>query len=350
MGLPSVQKAVVVTAPQEAKVVADRPLPALRENHILVKVVCVALNPADWKHIDFFPAPGALLGYDYSGIVEETGPGVTRFAKGDRICGLVHGGNAVQFEDGAFAEYIMAKEHVSIHIPENLSFQEAATIGVGITTVGLALHQSLKLKLPDDPIAPPVPILIYGGSSATGSLAIQVAKLSGYQVLTTCSPHNFDFVKRLGADVVCDYKDPGAASHIRSLTGDQLQIVFDTISIESSAQFCAEAISTEGGSYTSLLPVSAPRSDVQSSVVLGYTAFGAPFEFASQSFAAVPEDKAFAAWWLPLVAEMLASGKLKAHPLALREGGLDGVMDGLEHLRQDRVSGQKLVYNVSETS
>lgn len=242
------------------------------------------------------------------------------------------------------------KEHDQIHIPENLSFQKAATIGVGITTVGLSLYQSLKLKLPNDPIAEPVPILIYGGSSATGSLAIQVAKLSGYQVHTTCSSHNFDFVKSLGADVVFDYRDPGAASEIRRLTDDQLKIVFDTISIESSANFCAEAISTEGGSYTCLLPITVPRSDVKSNLVLGYTAFGEPFEFASQFFAAVPEAKAFAAWWLPLVAKLLESGKIKAHPLALREGGLDGVIEGLDLLRKDRVSGQKLVYNVSATS
>lgn len=350
MGLPSTQKAIVVIAPQEAKLVTDRPLPALREHQILVKVVCVALNPADWKHVDFSSAPGALLGYDYSGIVEETGKGVTRFAKGDRICGLVHGGNALQLEDGAFAEYIVVKDHVQIHIPENLSFQQAATIGVGIVTVGLSLYHNLKLNLPNDPIAEPVSILIYGGSTATGSLAIQFAKLSGYHVLTTCSPHNFDFVKSLGADIVCDYKDPGAANEIRRLTGDKLKLALDTISLESSAKFCADAISTEGGAYTCLLPVTAPRSDVKSGLVLGYTAFGDAFELGPQSFAAVPEDKAFAAWWLLLAEKFLASGKIKVHPLSVREGGLEGVLDGLDLMRKDQVSGQKLVYNVSEAS
>ncbi|KAL8785264.1 MAG: hypothetical protein Q9213_003468 [Squamulea squamosa] len=350
MGLPSVQKAIVVIAPQEAKFITDRPLPALRDHHILVKVVCTALNPADWRAIDFYSAPGSLLGFDYSGIVEEIGKGVTRFVKGDCICGATHGGNARQLEDGAFAEYIIVEDHIQIHIPENLSFQQAATLGVGISTVGLSLYQNLNLNLPNNPIAEPISILIYGGSSATGSLAIQFAKLSGYHVLTTCSPHNFDFVKNLGADVVCDYKDPGAMNEIRRLTGDKLKIVLDTISIESSAKFCAEAISTKGGAYTSLLPITVPRSDVKSDLVLAYTAFGEPFELGPQSFAAVPEHQAFSARWWLLAEQCLASGKIKVHPPSVREGGLEGVLDGLDLMRKDRVSGQKLVYNVSETS
>ncbi|KAL8919480.1 MAG: hypothetical protein Q9208_006765 [Pyrenodesmia sp. 3 TL-2023] len=350
MGLPSVQKAIVVIAPQEAKLIADRPLPALRDHHVLVKVVSAALNPADWRAIDFYPAPGALLGFDYSGVVEETGKGVTRFAKGDRICGATHGGNARQLEDGAFAEYIVVKDHIQIPIPKNLSFQQAATLGVGISTVGLSLYQSLKLTLPNNPIVEPISILIYGGSTATGSLAIQFAKLSGYHVLTTCSPHNFDFVKSLGADVVCDHKEPGASNKIRDLTGDKLKIVLDTISIESSAKFCAEAISTAGGAYTSLLPITVPRSHVRSDLVLAYTAFGEPFELGQQSFVAVPEDRAFSASWWLLAEQFLASGKIKVHPPSVREGGLEGVLDGLDLMRKSRVSGQKLVYNVSEVS
>ncbi|KAL9025020.1 MAG: hypothetical protein Q9196_006085 [Gyalolechia fulgens] len=350
MGLPSVQKALVVIAPQEAKFITDRPLPALRDHHLLVKVVCVALNPADWRAVDFYSAPGALLGFDYSGIVEEIGQGVTRFAKGDRICGATHGGNACQLQDGAFAEHIVVKDHIQIHIPKNLSFQQAATLGVGISTVGLSLYQNLSLNLPNNPIADPISILIYGGSSATGSLAIQFAKLSGYHVVTTCSPHNFDFVKSLGADVVYDYKQPGASNEIRRLTGDHLKIVLDTISIESSAKFCAEAISTEGGVYTSLLPVTVPRSDVKSDLVLAYTAFGEPFKLGPQSFAAVPDDQAFAASWWLLAEQCLATGKIKVHPPSVREGGLEAVLDGLDLMRKDRVSGQKLVHNVSEAS
>jgi NADPH:quinone reductase-like Zn-dependent oxidoreductase len=80
-----------------------------------------------------------------------------------------------------------------------LSFEEAATLGVGVTTVGQGLYQSLKLPLPDKPATEKTYLLIYGGSTATGSLAIQYAKLSGLTVGVTCSPKNFDYVKSLGA-------------------------------------------------------------------------------------------------------------------------------------------------------
>jgi len=157
-------------------------------------------------------------------------------------------------------------------------------------------------------------------------------------------------VKSLGADMVCDYKDPGAANEIRRLTGDKLKIAFDTISLESSAKFCAEAISTEGGAYTCLLPITAPRSDIKSKLVLAYTAFGEAFTLGPQSFAAVPEDQAFSAWWWLLAEKLLTSGKIRVHPLSVREGGLEGVLEGLDLMRKDQVSGQKLVYNVSEAS
>ncbi|KAJ8111359.1 hypothetical protein ONZ43_g5642 [Nemania bipapillata] len=348
MGLPSIQKALVVVGKQEAGVVTDRPLPALRDHHLLVKVVSVALNVADWRHIDFYSSPGALLGFDYSGIVEETGKDVTRFAKGDRVCGLAHGGNARQNEEGAFAEYIIVIDHAQIHIPKNLSFQEAATLGVGLNTAGLSLYQYLKLKTPSEPVSELVSVLVYGGSTATGSLAIQLAKLSGYHVVTTCSPHNFEFVRGLGADWVCDYRDPGAGTEIRKLTGDKLKIVFDTISTELTAKFCAEAISSEGGAYASLLPIEVPRSNVTSKLILGYTVFGQDFELGGHPFAAVPEDKDFATCFFPLVGEYLERGKLKVHPPSVREGGLEGILQGLDLLRNGQISAQKLVYNVSE--
>jgi len=215
------QKAVIVTSPKHAELVYNRPIPKLREDCIFVKNVSVALNPTDWKHIDYLAPPGVLVGCDYAGIVEEVGRGVKRpFAKGDRICGFAHGSNAVEHQDGTFAEYIVVKGDLQHKIPDEMSFQDAATLGLGVTTAALGLYQSLSLALPNDPIQNAVPILIYGGSTATGTLAIQFAKMSGYQVLTTCSPRNFDQVKKIGADAVFDYNDPSSA---------------DTISLESSA-------------------------------------------------------------------------------------------------------------------
>lgn len=79
MSLPTTQKAVVIQGPGVAKVVADRPIPKLRDGFILVKTAAVGLNPTDWKHIDHIvKEAGPVVGCDYAGVVEAVGPGVTK--------------------------------------------------------------------------------------------------------------------------------------------------------------------------------------------------------------------------------------------------------------------------------
>jgi NADPH:quinone reductase-like Zn-dependent oxidoreductase len=152
-------------------------VPALRPEYLLIKTVAVALNPTDWKSIDR-ANENVTIGCDYAGTVEEIGERVTkRFKRGDRVCGFVLGANSAQLEDGADGEYLVAKGDLVIKMPDDLSFEAAATLGVGITTIGQGLYQALKLPLPTQPAKERFPILIYGGSSATGALAIQWAKL-----------------------------------------------------------------------------------------------------------------------------------------------------------------------------
>ena len=197
------------------------------------------------------------------GTVIQVGPKVTKdFKPGDRIAGFAHGANAVEKEDGCFAEYAMVKGDVQCKVPENVSDEEASTLGIGITTVGQGLYQSLDLPLPgtgdrDEPV------LVYGGSTATGSLAIQFARLSGCQVITTCSPRNFDFVKALGAVEAFDYRDPKCAEKIREYTTDKLEHVLGCISEGSSPDISSEAISSQGGQVSYLLPTRRRRTDVE---------------------------------------------------------------------------------------
>jgi NADPH:quinone reductase-like Zn-dependent oxidoreductase len=160
-----------------ASIVSNAQIPSLRPDYILVKTIAVALNPTDWKHIGFVDSP-ATIGCDFAGIVDDVGKEVSLpWKKGDRICGFVHGGNVVQPEDGAFGEVLVAKGDLQMRIPDDMSFEEAATLGVGTLTVGQGMYQSLGLPFPDKPATESFPILIYGGSSATGVLAIQYAKL-----------------------------------------------------------------------------------------------------------------------------------------------------------------------------
>ncbi|KAJ3065233.1 hypothetical protein HDU99_004238, partial [Rhizoclosmatium hyalinum] len=180
----STTKAIVIQAAKDARIQSIA-VPTLKDDNILVQTKAVALNPTDWKHIDYLASPGARVGCDYSGVVLAVGSKVTNGLKvGDRVWGLVHGSNAVDHEDGGFGEVITARGDIQSRIPDNLSFEEAAALGVGVFTVGQGLYQSLGLPLPsleNPPAASDNYILIYGGSTATGALAIQYAKLSGWK-------------------------------------------------------------------------------------------------------------------------------------------------------------------------
>jgi NADPH:quinone reductase-like Zn-dependent oxidoreductase len=175
-------KAIVYNGCKQAILVHNRPLPVIRSNYLLIRVVSIALNPTDWKHIERdHPRVGGLIGCDLAGVVEDIGSAVPSelFKKGDRVCGFAHGGNFNNPEDGAFAEYALSSANMAMKIPNHLSYDEAATLGVGLSTVAQGLFEcgyGLGLALPSNPLKRSETLLIYGGSLATGTLGIQFAK------------------------------------------------------------------------------------------------------------------------------------------------------------------------------
>jgi NADPH:quinone reductase-like Zn-dependent oxidoreductase len=304
------------------------------------------------------------------GTVVQVGPKVTKsFKPGDRVAGFTHGVNAVEKEDGCFAQYAVAKGDVQCKLPDNLSDEDAATLGVGVTTVGQGLYQSLGLPLPGSGQKADYPLLVYGGSTATGSLAIQFAVLSGAKVVTTCSPRNFPFVKALGAAEAFNYNDPDCAKKIREYTGDKLTKVFDCISEGDSPKISSEAISSKGGVVSYLLNPKHDRTDVENKVsipfvdqpelhpltflaqaTLGYTITGEAFKFfGGMDVPAKPQDFEFGKTFWELATKLLASQQLTVHPTKVGSGGLEGVLKGLDELREGKVSGVKLVYKIDES-
>jgi NADPH:quinone reductase-like Zn-dependent oxidoreductase len=166
--------------------VRETPIPALRPGYILIKVVAVALNPTDWKHIASLNTP-VTVGCDYAGIVVDvatTPPEASSTAyvsttaiiktwrKGDRVYGVIHGSNPNHPEDGTFAEYVLALGDLQLKIPDDMSFEDAASLGMGISTVGQGF-QHLGLPLPGDKKDAGQKILVYGGSSSMGAYGIQ---------------------------------------------------------------------------------------------------------------------------------------------------------------------------------
>lgn len=153
-----------ITINENKAKVSEINVPKLRPTYMLAKVDSIALNPTDWKHINGKrAAPGGLSGCDFSGTVVEVGSDVTKaFQPGDRIAGTTHGANFSQPEDGCFAEYAMVKADLMVKIPDSLSFEDAATFPLGVSTVGQGLfQQAVKINLPTEPIKDHSPILIY---------------------------------------------------------------------------------------------------------------------------------------------------------------------------------------------
>lgn len=175
------------------------------------------------------------------------------------------------------------------------------------------------------------------------------ATSSGLQVIVTCSPHNFDLVKSLGADSVFDYKSPTCVSDIRAASDNNIRHIFDCISTPATAQVSADCFGPNGGKYSALHPIrDFPRSDVSTVFTSAYTIFGEQFRYGPNEIPAKPEDYEFGVKFWALAQELLASGKIKPHPYRVWPGRLEGILEGIKALEEEKVSGFKIVYRIAD--
>lgn len=159
-------------------------------------------------------------------------------------------------------------------------------------------------------------------------------------------------MKSLGADAVFDYNDPECGPEIRQYTNNSLRYVLDTITNDGSMKISAEALSSDSSQelhYSALLPSpldNFPRKDVNKRFTMYYEGFGEEYEKWGHKTPAKPDEYEFAKKFWATAEKLFEAGKLKAHPVDSRPGGLEGINAGLEDLKKDRVSGKKLVYTV----
>ena len=156
----------------------DIPKPELGKDPILVRIRAASLNSLDWRGMRgepivlMRPMTGwrrpkqAVRGVDLAGVVEAIGPGVTEFKVGDKVFGT---------RSAAWAEYVTGRELDLAHMPEGLSFEEAAAIPTaGVTALqGIRDHGQVK---------PGQHVLVYGAGGGVGSYAVQIAKAFGATV------------------------------------------------------------------------------------------------------------------------------------------------------------------------
>jgi hypothetical protein len=126
-------------------------------------------------------------------------------------------------------------------------------------------------------------------------------------------------------------------------------LVLDTIDTPETAKLSAEAMSSsKGGIYCNLMGVDSPREDVKSVFFLGYTALGEAYIYDGQEWPIVEKDYEFVKSFMGLAEQILADRKIVPHPAGVRSGGLESIHEGLDDLKQKRVSGEKLVYIIGD--
>jgi len=195
------------------------PKPSPRDDEVLIKVRAASVNPLDWRLMRGEPRvarfAGKLLklptgrpGVDVAGVVEAVGPRVTQFKPGDKVFGGCR---------GAFAEYGCTSESKITSIPDNVTFEQAATVNVAGLTALQGLRDKARIRRGEN-------VLINGAAGGVGTFAVQIAKVLGAEVTGVCSTGNVELVKSIGADSVIDYTNEDFTS-----TGKRYDVIFDCV-------------------------------------------------------------------------------------------------------------------------
>lgn len=225
--MPSNQAAWLTAKSATPVVVKSAPYTKPGADEIVVKNLALAINPVDWiKQVGgnmLFSWLGypLILGSDVAGEVVEVGPGVNRFRAGDRVLGHAVGMDkrSNKTSEGGFQQYTVLRTNLASPIPSSMSYESACVLPLCLSTAacGLFMKDFLALQYPtSSKTRTPTgqTLLVWGGSTGVGSNAIQLAVAAGYDVITTCSPRNFAYVRQLGACEVFDYSSKSVVADL----------------------------------------------------------------------------------------------------------------------------------------
>lgn len=361
-----------IDSPYADLTVRAAPMPKPGAGQLLLEVRAVAVNPLDaiiqsngtvmygWLR---YPV---VLGEDVAGVVVETGAGVDDFAVGDRVVayamGLEKGRDAVS--ESGFQAYVAVDASLAAVLPAAVAFEEAVVLPLAISTAAAGLFEKDQLGLDYSRLGNAAPrdevVVIWGGATAVGGNAIQLARAAGYRVITTASAKNHEQMRRLGAEAVFDYHDPDAANRIIDELGGSA--VAGILAVATgSAEPCLRIARATGATQVAMAspPVSfydQPRrrglslARIRLFLKLGTRTallqvrsrtrgIGASFIWGS-AIATSPVGPAVWGGYLPAA---LASGSHHLYPEAHIAGhGLPAIQGGIDTLRHG-VSARKLV-------
>jgi NADPH:quinone reductase-like Zn-dependent oxidoreductase len=294
----------------------DKPAPKAGE--VLVRVLAVSVNAADWHCLRGKPLfsratlgllrpKHKILGVDIAGQVEAVGSSVTRFKPGDEVYA-----NLLDHGFGGFAEFVAVPVDVVAPKPATLSFEEAASVPMAAVTAlqGLGHHGELQ---------PTQKVLVNGATGGVGTFAVQIAKAYGPEVTGVTSTRNLDLVRSLGADHVIDYT---TTDFVRG--GRRYDLILDTVGNRS------------------VRDLRRPLAEGGKAAVTGFTSMGRLLASSLRGGKQIARVQAHvSAKDLELLSELIEAGKVR--PQIDRRYPFGEIPAAIAYLEQGRARGKVVV-------
>ena len=291
----------------------NKPVP--NDNEVLIKVHAVSLNAADYRSMKMGLIPKRkIFGADIAGRIESVGKNISLFKPGDEVMG-----DLASYGFGGLAEYVTAPESAVIIKPNQISFEDGATLPMAAVTALQALRNGANIQKGQK-------VLIVGSSGGVGTFAIQLSKYFEAEVTGVCSSKNVQQTLSLGADYVIDYTKENFMKR-----GKHYNII---LGINGNYPLLAyKKILTSNGTY---VMVGGSLSQIFKSLLFGWMLSFGSKKMKSLAAKANKTD-------LELLATLLEKGKIK--PVIDRRYSLDKAADAMNYLKQGHSTG-KVVINI----
>ncbi|KAG0652183.1 trans-enoyl reductase [Hyphodiscus hymeniophilus] len=361
------KEVIVHPFPSLHTTIHDVPVPEPGPNEVVIKVIVAGSNPKDIDHL--ISANLSLnSGDDLAGLIHSVGSEIEETAEwraGDRVAAF----HPMMTEHGAYAEYAVVSGSTVIRLPTGMGFEEAATLPLVLTTSAISLFRRQRLPPPWSPLtySTPTPIIIYGASSAVGTFAIKLARISNLHpiiaIAGSSTTHLLPLLDASKGDTLVDYRlgvDEMKRLVKEKLNGAPCHHALDCISSKGTWIPVSHMLSPSTSTQTSYLSVTSGANqynepEIPEGVKVVYTYVGTAHAGKYRQGMPMQDGEAHVKgdpeWtWLfyRYVGRMLADGRLSGHPFQVVDGGLEGIEKGLGMLRRGEVGGRKLVYRVGE--
>ncbi|CCH44099.1 hypothetical protein BN7_3657 [Wickerhamomyces ciferrii] len=361
--LPNTQTAIKIN--EEYKLVKiEVPVHSeLEGDEILVKAKAIGLNHVDNYFADFkWASPGTGVGTSLSGDVIAVGKDVTRFKVGDTITSFTFGSDSEFKDHGALQQYVKVLETNSFQlnvkgyastsdIPKGpiTNYEDGASLADALITIGISIYHTFGHNDEKDKT-----ILIYGGSTNVGQIAIQYAHTLGWKIITIASQRYETLLKELGANIVLDYHSESLVEDIISL-GEHIDYAYITTGSTKSVEQVYEALPTEypikleGLQVPNIDFIENKKSNITYELTRAFTSHERIITYGNgASHKPKPGTLKSLKEFVPIIENLQKQGKLKHLPIKVLPGGFDAVNEGLKLLKEGKVSNQRLVIRVNE--